>query len=270
VLKFLQEYEQIRSQIDVITDGLEGHKTQLLTDIATLDRLYESSLQYFHDLENYIVAGDEKLKELSQTIIPKLATEAQETNDMIKAQELRDIRTSRDDLERRVHDLRLTRQVTLQGLPSIRLVQENDKGLIRKIQSTVANTVPLWKQQLAQAVTIQRSKAAAETVREAADLTNELLEKNAENLHTANREVRQELERGVFDLESVKSANEKLIATIEDSLQIADEGKRRRAEAVVELQAIEAQLKAKLLAAAGTPQVAEDSADTGSTEKEEA
>ncbi len=259
VVKFLQQYEEIRQQIDTITDSLEGHKTQLLTDIATLDRLYDSSLEYFHSLENYIVAGDEKLKELSQDIIPKLDKIAKESGDMVKAQELRDLRTARDDLERRVHDLRLTRQVTLQGLPSIRLVQENDKGLIRKIQSTVANTVPLWKQQLAQAVTIQRSRAAAETVKDAADLTNELLEKNAENLQEGNREVREQIERGVFDLEVVKRANEKLIATIEDSLQIADEGKRRRAEAVVELQQIENELKQKLLAAHGNAsETAED------------
>ncbi|MEE9448010.1 MAG: toxic anion resistance protein [Arenicellales bacterium] len=257
VVQFLQQYEEIRQQIDVITDSLEGHKTQLLTDIATLDRLYDSSLDYFHTLENYIVAGDEKLKELSQDIIPKLDKEAKDSGDMIQAQKLRDLRTSRDDLERRVHDLRLTRQVTLQGLPSIRLVQENDKGLIRKIQSTVANTVPLWKQQLAQAVTIQRSRAAAETVKEAADLTNELLEKNAENLQDANREVRVQIERGVFDLASVKRANEKLIATIEDSLRIADEGKMRRAEAVLELEQIEGELKAKLLAAHSTPVVSD-------------
>ncbi len=249
VVKFIQQYEQIRAQIDLITDKLEGHKTQLLTDITTLDRLYDSSLEYFHQLENYIVAGDEKLKELSQEIIPNLAAKAKDSEDMIQAQQLRDLRTFRDDLERRVHDLRLTRQVTLQGLPSIRLVQENDKGLIRKIQSTVANTVPLWKQQLAQAVTIQRSKEAAETVRDATDLTNELLEKNAENLQVANREVREEIERGVFDLNVVRTANERLIATIEDSLQIADEGKLRRAEAVIELEEIEGELRAKLLAA---------------------
>ncbi len=252
VVKFLQQYEEIRQQIDTIIDSLEGHKTQLLTDVATLDRLYDSSLDYFHTLENYIVAGDEKLREVSQDIIPNLVKQAKDSGDMIQAQQLRDLRTSRDDLERRVHDLRLTRQVTLQGLPSIRLVQENDKGLIRKIQSTIANTVPLWKQQLAQAVTIQRSMQAAETVKEAADLTNELLEKNAENLQEANREVRVQIERGVFDLDVVKRANEKLIATIEDSLQIADEGKRRRAEAVIELQEIENQLKQKLLAAHGT------------------
>lgn len=252
VVKFLQQYEEIRQQLDSIIDALEGHKTQLLTDISTLDRLYDSSLAYFHDLENYIVAGDEKLNELSVELIPKFDQKAKKSDDMIQAQQLRDLRTARDDLERRVHDLRLTRQVTLQGLPSIRLVQENDKGLIRKIQSTIANTVPLWKQQLAQAITIQRSKAAAETVREAADLTNELLEKNAENLQQANQEVRQQIERGVFDLEVVKRANEKLIETIEDSLRIADEGKRQRAEAVIELIKIEGQLKAKLLAAKGT------------------
>lgn len=262
VVKFLQQYEDIRQQIDAVTDDLEGHKKQLLTDITTLDRLYDKSLDYFHNLEKYILAGDEKIRELSQETIPALDKAAQASDDMIKAQELRDLRQARDDLERRVHDLRLTRQVTLQGLPSIRLVQENDKGLIRKIQSTIANTVPLWKQQLAQAVTIQRSKAAAETVREATDLTNELLEKNAENLQEANRTVREEIERGVFDLEVVKRANDKLIATIEDSLQIADEGKAKRAEAVKELDQIEAQLKQALLSAhaknTGNAETAED------------
>lgn len=263
VVKFLQQYEEIRRQIDTITDSLEGHKTQLLTDIATLDRLYDSSLDYFHSLENYIVAGDEKLADLSDNIIPKLAEQAKASDDMIQTQQLRDIRTARDDLERRVHDLRLTRQVTLQGLPSIRLVQENDKGLIRKIQSTIANTVPLWKQQLAQAVTIQRSKQAAETVKAASDLTNELLEKNAENLQTANREVREQIERGVFDMDVVKRANERLIATIEDSLRIADEGKRSRAQAVVELQQIESELKQKLRAAHATTAAADVVSDTG-------
>jgi hypothetical protein len=145
----------------------------------------------------------------------------------MKAQELRDLRAARDDLERRVHDLKLTRQVTMQSLPSIRLVQENDKSLVTKINSTLVNTVPLWETQLAQAVTIQRSKEAAEAVREANDLTNELLKANAENLQEANRVVREEMERGVFDIEAVKKANATLIATINESLAIADEGKAR-------------------------------------------
>ncbi len=249
VVKFLQEYEEIRKQLDTVTDKLEGHKTTLLTDIASLDRLYDASLDYFGDLENYIHAGDEKLEQLDKVVIPEMVSVTEQSDDVLKAQELRDIRTARDDLERRVHDLRLTRTVTMQALPSIRLVQENDKGLIRKIQSTIANTVPLWRQQLAQAVTIYRSQQAASTVKAATDLTNELLEKNAENLQQANREVREQIERGVFDLESVKVANAKLIETINESLEIADKGKKQRAEAVVELEKCERELRSALTAA---------------------
>lgn len=254
VVKFLQEYEEIRKQIDVVTDKLEGHKTTLLTDIASLDRLYDASLDYFGDLENYIHAGEHKLTQLDEVVIPEMASIAEQSEDVLKAQELRDMRTARDDLERRVHDLRLTRTVTMQALPSIRLVQENDKGLIRKIQSTVANTVPLWRQQLAQAVTIYRSQQAAGTVKAATDLTNELLEKNAENLQQANREVREQIERGVFDLETVKTANTKLIETIEESLRIADEGKRQRAAAVVQLEECERELRTALTAASARVQ----------------
>ena len=148
-----------------------------------------------------------------------------------------------------MHDLKLTRQVTMQSLPSIRLVQENDKSLVTKINSTLVNTVPLWETQLAQAVTIQRSREAAEAVREANDLTNELLKSNADTLRESNRVVREEMERGVFDIEAVKHANATLIATIEDSLQIADEGKTRRAAAEVELVKMEADLRDALSAA---------------------
>ena len=251
VVKFLQQYEDVRKQIDVVTDKLESHKTKLLTDIASLDRMYEANLEYFHELDDYIVAGEEKLRQLDTDVIPALEKETEGSEDVLKAQQLRDLRTARDDLERRVHDLRLTRQVTMQGLPSIRLVQENDKGLVRKIQSTVANTIPLWRQQLAQSVTIYRSGQAAETVKEATDLTNELLEKTSETLKTANREVRQQIERGVFDIDVVKKANQTLIETIEESLQIADEGKRMRAQAVQELETMEGELRAKLAAAHG-------------------
>jgi len=148
-----------------------------------------------------------------------------------------------------VHDLRLTRQVSMQGLPSIRLVQENDKGLINKINSTLVNTVPLWRQQLAQAVTIYRSSQATETVKAATDLTNELLKANAANLKEANAEARRQIERGVFDIEVVKQANRSLIETIEESLKIADEGKRARAKAAAELEQLEAELRRTLAAA---------------------
>jgi uncharacterized protein YaaN involved in tellurite resistance len=174
---------------------------------------------------------------------------APEEQQVMAAQELRDLRAARDDLERRVHDLKLTRQVTMQSLPSIRLVQENDKSLVTKINSTLVNTVPLWETQLAQAVTIQRSSEAAAAVRDANDLTNELLTSNAKNLRDSNRLIREEMERGVFDIEAVKQANEDLIGTIEESLQIADEGKVKRAAAEQELQEMENRLRDTLAAA---------------------
>jgi uncharacterized protein YaaN involved in tellurite resistance len=249
VIKFLQQYEEVRKQIDTITDKLERHKTHLLTDIVSLDKLYQANLDYFHTLEDYIDAGEEKLRQLDEAVIPEQAKQAEASGDMIEAQALRDLRAARDDLERRVHDLRLTRQVSMQSLPGIRLVQENDKGLVNKINSTIVNTVPLWRQQLATAVTIYRSSQAAETVKAATDLTNELLAANAENLKQANAETRKQLERGVFDIETVKKANDALIATIEESLQIADQGKKMRKEAVAQLEQCEAELRETLASA---------------------
>ena len=249
IVRFLQEYEEVRDHIERISIDLERHKTRLLTDVTSLDRLYDANLAYFRELEHYIAAGDAKLMELDEETIPQLAREVEAAGDMVQAQNLRDLRGARDDLERRVHDLRLTRQVAMQALPSIRLVQENDKGLINKINSTLVNTVPLWRQQLAQAITIYRSGRAAETVRAATDLTNELLRANAENLKTANAEARRQIERGVFDIETVKQANQALIETIEESLKIADEGKRARAAATAELTQMEADLRKTLAAA---------------------
>ena len=252
IAKFQERYNTVQSQIDRITGNLLGHETTLLKDIKALDKLYEKTLEFYHELALYIAAGEAKLKDLDANDIPAKEAEvaaAPENDKVLKAQELRDLRSSRDDLERRVHDLKLTRQVTMQSLPSIRLVQENDKSLVTKINSTLVNTVPLWETQLAQALTIQRSREAAQAVRQANDLTNELLTANAENLREANREVREEIERGVFDIEAVKQANETLIATIEDSLQIADEGRAKRAAAEEELTKMEAELRQSLTAA---------------------
>ena len=247
--KVVQEYETVRNQIDQISNALERHKTQLLTDITALDRLYDANLDYFHTLELYIAAGEEKLRQADTGELPALAQAVSTSEDMVKAQQLRDLRAARDDLERRVYDLKLTRQVTMQGLPSIRLVQENDKSLINKINSTLVNTVPLWRQQLAQAITIYRSGQAAKTLKAASDLTNELLASNAENLRQANIQTREQIERGVFDIETVKKANQTLIATIEDSLRIADEGRRRRQEAATQLEACETELRQALASA---------------------
>ena len=246
IVKFIQEYEEVRDQIDMISNSLEKHKSQLMTDIVSLDKLYDANLDYFRNLELYIKAGETKLEELEATIIPEYEAKASE-KEMMAIQDLKEIRGFRDELERRVHDLRLSRQVTMQSLPSIRLIQENDKSLISKITSTLVNTVPLWRNQLAQTVTIFRSHDTAIAVKDAADLTNELLEKNAEGLREANIQVRTQMERGIFDIESIKKANETFIATLDDSLRIAQEGKAARADALIELQKTEKELKDALL-----------------------
>jgi uncharacterized protein YaaN involved in tellurite resistance len=250
--KFTARYEEVQGQIDKITENLLEHEHTLLKDIKSLDMLYEKTLAFYDELALYIAAGEAKLKELDDKDIPAKEAEVQaaaENDQVMKAQELRDLRAARDDLERRVHDLKLTRQVTMQSLPSIRLVQENDKSLVTKINSTLVNTVPLWETQLAQAVTIQRSAEAAAAVRDANDLTNELLTANAANLRESNKMIRQEMERGVFDIEAVKQANADLIGTIEESLAIADEGKAKRARAEEDLKKMEAELRDTLASA---------------------
>ncbi|WP_423210432.1 toxic anion resistance protein [Paracoccus yeei] len=244
--KFVANYEQVQTQIDRITADLDAHQHRLLKDIKSLDLLYERTLAFYDELALYIAAGEEKLAQIDRDEVPAkeaAVAAAAEGDKVMAAQDLRDLRSARDDLERRVHDLKLTRQVTMQSLPSIRLVQENDKSLITKINSTLVNTVPLWETQLAQAVTIRRSAEAARAVKEANDLTNDLLTANARNLREANATIRTQVERGVFDIESVKAANAELIATIEDSLRIASEGKARRAAAEQDLQAMETQLR---------------------------
>ncbi len=265
VAKFAARYEDVQGQIDRITDNLLQHEHRLLKDIKSLDLLYARTLEFYDELGLYIAAGEEKLDELDSVVIPARAKQvenAPEDSAVMAAQELRDLRAARDDLERRVHDLKLTRQVTMQSLPSIRLVQENDKSLVTKINSTLVNTVPLWETQLAQAVTIQRSSEAAAAVRDANDLTNELLTANAKNLRESNRAIRTEMERGVFDIEAVKTANADLIATIEESLQIADEGKARRAAAESDLQKMEAELRDTLASARARGDARGDTAGT--------
>jgi uncharacterized protein YaaN involved in tellurite resistance len=250
--KFTAKFEKVQDQIDKISDNLLNHEHTLLKDIKSLDLLYEKTLQFYDELALYIAAGEEKIKGLDETTIhakEKDVEAAAEDDKVMVAQELRDLRAARDDLERRVHDLKLTRQVTMQSLPSIRLVQENDKSLVTKINSTLVNTVPLWETQLAQAVTMQRSAEAAAAVRDANDLTNELLTANAANLRESNKAIRTEIERGVFDIEAVKKANADLIGTLEDSLKIADEGKAKRAAAEADLKKMESDLRDTLAAA---------------------
>jgi uncharacterized protein YaaN involved in tellurite resistance len=245
--KFIQGYEEVRDQIDLISNSLEEHKSTLMTDVISLDKLYDANLAYFRKLELYIEAGEIKKQELAKDVLPQYVEKAKD-GEMMSVQELKEMRAFGDDLERRVHDLQLSRQVAMQSLPSIRLIQDNDKSLINKISSTLVNTVPLWRNQLAQTVTIFRSHESAKALKNATDLTNELLKRNAEGLREANQEIRTQMERGVFDIDSIKIANDTLIKTLNDSLRIANEGKEARVHALVELEKTERELKNALLA----------------------
>ena len=249
--RVLQRYETIKGQVEEVGDRLDTHRTRLLEDVEKLERLYGATLEWFHALGDHIAAGDKVLKRVDSEAVPALTREV-EHGDAVAAQRLRDLRSARDELERRVHDLRLTRQVAMQALPSIRLIQENDKALASKIQSVIANTVPLWRQQLAQALAIQNMREAGRTLKQATDLTNELLTANAERLRQGNLEARTQLERGVFDIEAVKKANASLVATIEDSLRIAQDAQAQRASATKELEKAENEIRRVLIAAKGS------------------
>jgi len=251
LVRFQSKFDTVQGQVDQIEIDLEKQKTVMLTDIEKLDKLYDANLDYFHDLELWIDAGEKKLALLNEEDIPALEAKAEQSGEMLDAQAVRDLRSARDDLERRVHDLRLTRQVTMQSLPSIRLVQENDKALVNKINSIVVNTKPLWQQQLAQAIAIHNMAITGQAVEAAQDLTNDLLKANADNLRAGNAQVREQIERGVFDIETVQEANDSLIGAINDSLMIADEAKKKRAAAVVAMQSMENDLKAVLKSASG-------------------
>lgn len=247
VAKFIQQYETVESQIESITNRLDQHRQSMLRDITMLDRLYEQTLGYFHSLELYILAGEEKLQEIDNKILPDLKKKAEKSGDMVKTQEANDMAKLRDDLERKVHDLKMTRQVTMQNLPSIRMTQDLDKTLVNKIQSTVLNTIPMWKTQLAQSVAIARTRETAGTVKEANELNDQLLRANADNLQQANQEVRNINEQSVFSIEAVEEANNKLLETIQESMDIVSEGKKKRADAEKRLQDCEQQLKQKLM-----------------------
>lgn len=246
--RVVQRYETIKGQVEEVGDRLDTHRTRLLEDVEKLERLYQATLEWFHALGDHIAAGELVLGRVDREAIPAVTREV-EGGDAVAAQRLRDLRAARDELERRVHDLKLTRQVAMQALPSIRLIQENDKALAAKIQSVIVNTVPLWRQQLAQALAIQNMREAGRTLKEATDLTNELLTSNAERLRQGNLEARTQLERGVFDIEAVKKANASLVATIEDSLRIAQEAQAQRALASRELEKAEQDIRRALTSA---------------------
>ena len=241
------KYAKAETNINEICKVLENHQVLLLKDIAILDKMYELNLTYFKELTMYILAGKKKLQEVRTTKLQELVQKAQMSGLAEDAQEARDLEAMCGRFEKKIHDLELTRTISLQTAPQIRLVQGNDTLMVEKIQSTIVNTIPLWKSQMVLALGVEHSAQAAAAQREVTDMTNELLRKNAEKLKMATIDTAKESERGIVDMETLKATNESLISTLDEVMKIQQEGRQKRHEAEQEMQRLENELTGKLL-----------------------
>lgn len=241
------KYAKAETTVNEICKVLEGHQVQLMKDIAILDKMYELNLTYFKELTMYILAGKKKIKEVQDGQLAEMKRKAQLSGLAEDAQAARDLESMCQRFEKKIHDLELTRMISIQTAPQIRLVQNNDTVMAEKIQSTIVNTIPLWKSQMVLALGVAHSTQAAAAQREVTDMTNELLKKNAETLKMATLETARESERGIVDMETLKSTNESLISTLDEVMNIQEEGRRKRQEAEVEIRKMENELKEKLL-----------------------
>ena len=243
------KYTTVEKNVEAISNELEKHQVTLLKDVELLDRMYELNLTYFKELSMYILAGKKKLKEVRETDLPALQKKAAESGLPEDAQAAKDLADQCDRFEKKLHDLQLTRAVAMQTGPQIRMIQSSNQIMAEKIQSTIVNTIPLWKNQMVIAIGIEHANQAAKAEREVNDMTNALLRKNADKLKQATVESAKEAERGAVDIETLKHTNEMLIATMDEVLTIQQEGKQKRAAAERDLAQIEAQLRQKLLQA---------------------
>jgi uncharacterized protein YaaN involved in tellurite resistance len=247
VQEVLSKYQKTSAQIDRISVKLDRSKNVLLSDIGMLEKLYENNKEYFNALNIYIAAGELKLEELNNKTIPELKRAAQTTNDQMKFQEVNDMIQFADRLDKRLHDLKLSREITIQSAPQIRLIQNTNQALVEKIQSSIMTAIPLWKNQVAIALTLIRQRHAVEAQKQVSKTTNELLLKNAEMLKTNTIETAKENERGLVDIETLKKTQENLITTLEETMRIQQEGRNKRRQAEHELANMENELRQKLL-----------------------
>lgn len=247
--RFNAKYETVEIQIDRIEDQLDQARLQMMKDIALFDNLYEKNLEYFNNLQLYIIAGEELIEETRNTTIPKLRQEAVSSNDPMSAQLVRDFEDTVNRFEKKVHDLKLSKQMSIQTAPQIKLIQNNDKMLIDKIQTAILNTIPLWKSQIIIAIGLLRQENALKLQKSVNDTTNELLVKNSEKLRTNTIETARESERGIIDMESLKKVNRDLIDTIQETITIQEQGREKRIQAEKELLLMEEELKQSLLSA---------------------
>ncbi len=243
----MQGYEKLSTQVEKIQAGLENSKVKMMEDVVMFDTLYQKNLDYFKDLQLYIRAGEEKLDEMRTTTLPKLRQQATATGDPMAVQVVSDFEQSVDRFEKKIHDLKLSKTLAIQTAPQIRLIQNNDRVLIDRVQSAIYHTIPLWKNQMVIALGLTRQKEVIEMQRAVTDATNDLLRRNAEMLKQNSIDTAKANERGVVDIETVKKVNEDLISTIQETLRIQQEGRQKRQAAEKELVAIEGRLKDALL-----------------------
>ncbi|WP_195984100.1 toxic anion resistance protein [Clostridium sp. D33t1_170424_F3] len=241
------KYDRAEVNVEKICHVLEGHQVQLLKDVAMLDKMYEMNKVYFKELSMYILAGKKKLAQVQGEELPALVAKAQQSGLPEDAQAANDLASLCNRFDKKLHDLELTRMISIQMAPEIRLVQNNDTQMSDKIQSTLVNTIPLWKSQMALALGIAHSQQAAQAQRQVTDMTNELLRKNASTLKMATVETAKESERGIVDIETLRATNESLISTLDEVVRIQEEGRQKRREAEAEIGRLEGELKQKLL-----------------------
>lgn len=241
------KYDKVEVNVDAISTALENHQVQLLKDVSMFNHLYDMNTQYFKELTMYIIAGEKKLEQVRSTSLKELQEKAAASGDAMDAQRANDLAANCDRFEKKLHDLKLTRQVALQMAPQIRLLQNNDSLLVERIQSTLSNTLPLWKSQMVIALGMHRSQEALKAQSAVTNMTNELLKKNAAALKTGTIETAREAERGIIDLDTLVQTNQSLIDTINEVMKIQDEGRAQRLDAEQKMAAMEAELKQKLL-----------------------
>ena len=243
----IAKYNKIEKNVDTIENSLEKNKVTLLKDIALFDTMYDKNLEYFKEISLYIIAGERKLAELKNKTLPAAKAKFEETHEQLDAQKIQDLENQINRFEKKIYDLKTTRIISIQMAPQIRLLQNNDAELVEKIQSSITNTIPLWKNQMVLALGINNSKKALESQQAVSNLTNDMLKKNSETLKQGSIEIAEEAEKAIIDIETLKKTNQDLIETIDSVIKIHEEGHAKRMEAEAELENIEKELKSKLI-----------------------
>ena len=245
--RLINKYSKVETNINRIEKQLEDHKLQMLKDIAVFDTMYDKNLEYFKQLSLYIIAGEKKLKELREVTLPEMQAKAKESGDQTDVQAVNDMENMINRFEKKIYDLKTTRIISIQMAPQIRLIQNNDSELVEKIQSSLINTIPLWKNQIVIALGITHAKSALGAQKAVTDLTNEMLQKNSETLKQGTIEIAEESERAIIDVETLQKTNQDIIETLDKVIEIHQNGRVKRQEAEKQLEQIEGELKDKLL-----------------------